>query len=194
MRSFYLLVFYVVRPIFFLIFPYKIIGRGDNIPQDAAIICANHSSFNDALYAAFALGSQHHLRFMAKIELSRIPILGWILAKIGVFFVDRGNADSSAIRTMMKILKEGGKVMMFPQGTRVSEDEGAAAKTGAVRLASKLSVPILPVYIPVNKKPFRRTTVVIGEPYIIDRTLKEDSDVLSAELMDRIASLKAVTQ
>lgn len=193
MSIFYRIVVCIIRPFFFIFHPYKIIGR-ENRPAGPGIVCANHTRLVDPVFVAFAFGAKHFVRFMAKQELGRIPVLGWLLTKVGVFYVDRAHSDIDAVRTAMKALKAGSKVMMFPEGRRVSSEDSVAAKTGAVRLAAKLGVPIIPVYIPAEKKMFRKTTVVIGEPYFIDRAGKAGSGELSAALMHRIYSLEKVKQ
>lgn len=193
MKGFYHFLYIVARPFIGIWHPLRITGR-ERVPGGPAIICANHSNMVDPFLVAFALGYDHFLRFMAKKELRGIPVIGWLLRKAGVFFVDRGASDVEAIRTAMKTLKAGDKVMMFPEGTRVSRDDAVAAKTGAVRLASKLNVPILPVFVPREKKPFHRLHVVVGEPYTIDKESGADSEACAAELMCRIAGLGAVSE
>ena len=193
MKGFYHFLYIVARPFLGLWHPIRISGR-ENVPEGAAIVCANHSNMVDPFLVAFSFGYSHFMRFMAKKELKSVPVIGWLLDKAGVFFVDRGASDIDAIRTAMKALKAGDKVMMFPEGTRVSSDDAVAAKTGAVRLASKLGVPIVPVYVPRQKKPFCRLNVVVGEPYVIDKAAGRDSEACAAELMDRIAGLKAVAK
>lgn len=133
------------------------------------LICANHSSAFDPIILSYCLGFKHFPRFMAKSELGRNAILRGMLGGAGVFFVDRGKSDIKALKTAMAILKDGGELMMFPEGTRISDDTSESAKTGAIMLASKTGVPVLPVYIPRDKKPFRRFSVIIGEPYTLPK-------------------------
>ncbi|NCC67204.1 MAG: 1-acyl-sn-glycerol-3-phosphate acyltransferase, partial [Clostridia bacterium] len=111
----------IAWPFVRLVCPCRVLGR-ENIPSGAAIICANHSSNFDPPMLAIYFGFKHKMHFMSKAELLDLPILGFLLKQAGVFPVHRGeNTDIQAIRTAMKILKNGEKVMMFPQGTRVLE-------------------------------------------------------------------------
>jgi len=183
----YHFVYSALRPLCALLYPLRILGR-ENIPEGPAIICANHSNYIDPILIAYAFTKKHWIHFMAKIELFKIPVLGWILRKIGTFPVDRGSADIGSIRTAMRYLKEGAKVMIFPEGTRVSADDAVAAKSGAVRLASKLKVPIIPVHIPRGKKIFRRVLLIIGKPYQVTASAGE-YDSAAGELMHRIGEL-----
>ena len=169
----------LIIPVVKLLYPMRSSGR-ENIPDGPALVCANHSNLVDPLLVAAAFGKKNFMHFMAKLELSTVPIIGVILKSCGVYFVDRGRHDIDAIRNTMRFLKRGEKVCMFPEGTRVSEDNSVEAKTGAVRIASKMKVPIVPVYIPRRKKIFAKTEVLIGEPFLVEGKTHEEY----AELAD----------
>ena len=160
----YHLLYAVIWPFFNLFRPIRVVGR-ENIPEGPAVICPNHTTIGDPFYVVFAFGWKYPMRAMAKIQIMRVPFIGWILSKAGVFGVDRGNADLKAVKLALKFLKDGDKLLMFPEGTRVHEGENVEAKTGAALFATRTGAPLLPVYVQVKKKLFRRNTVVIGEPY-----------------------------
>ena len=189
-RRTYKILFSILRPLQLLLFPIRQKGR-EQIPEGACIICTNHSSIVDPVLLAMAMTKKHHPRFMAKIEIARVPVLGWLLKKAGMFFVDRGAGDVGAIRKALALLKSGEMVMIFPEGTRVGDEDAVAAKSGAVRLAAKLGVPIIPAYIERKKKLFRRNRVTIGQPYYIDKT-DVDYDARAQELMEKIYALESV--
>ena len=182
----------VIWPFFHLFRPLRVMGR-ENIPQGAAVICPNHTTIGDPFYVVFAFGHRYPMRAMAKIQIMRVPFIGWILSKAGVFGVDRGHADMKAVKAALKFLKEGNKLLMFPEGTRVHEGEDVAAKTGAAMFATRTGVPLLPVYIQPKKKLFRRNDVVIGEPYYPRfegrKPTAGELDAITAELMDRVHKL-----
>lgn len=186
----YAVYYFIVYPFIKIIFPCRFKGK-TNIPKGPAIVCANHSSLLDPILIALAFGPRRQLFFMAKAELFKIPVLKNILNSAGVFPVERGETDINAIRKAMKHLKNGEQIMMFPEGTRVGADESAAAKSGAVRIAAKLNVPILPVYISNNKKAFRMSKLIIGEPYKLNLTEGRDYSRLSEELMQKIKELES---
>lgn len=177
-------------PILQFFFPVRIVGQ-EHIPEGAAMVCANHSSLLDPLLVALAFGKSEHLHFMAKKELFSVPVIGKIIVNAEAFPVDRGSNDLGAIRTAFRYLKTGCKVMLFPEGTRVSQDDAVAAKSGAVQLASRAKVPVVPVYVPRKKRIFRRTPIVIGPPYQIEHTGREGLEPLSEQLMEKIYELKA---
>ncbi len=171
--------------------PYKIIGR-ENIPDGAAVVCANHTSFDDPFYMAFAVPVKYHLCLMAKQELFKIKPLGWLLKGIGTFPVNREAADLNAIKCALRVLKEEKKLGIFPEGTRTHADGEVSPKAGAVRLAEKSGAPIIPMYIPRRKRFFRRNIIVVGKPILLDRSRRlsrEDLEQIADELMDKIARL-----
>jgi 1-acyl-sn-glycerol-3-phosphate acyltransferase len=178
-----------------VLFPiFRIEGIGiDNIPAGPAMFCANHSSNFDPILMCMAVGIAIHPHFMAKIELFKIPVVSSVLKAIGSFPVDRKRTDIAAVKTAMKYLKAGEKIGIFPEGTRKMSDDGDA-KRGAVQIADQLSVPVIPVYIPRNKKPFHRYTIVVGTPYLVNpdrrKLTRADYDRLAAELMRKISALK----
>jgi 1-acyl-sn-glycerol-3-phosphate acyltransferase len=194
-KRFFRMLATILRPIVALFYPMSVTGL-QNVPEGAVIICANHSSYIDPVLIALALGGDKYIKFMAKKELFSVPVLGWILRKLGVFPVDRDASDIEAIRTAMKWIKSGGRVMMFPEGTRVSEDGAAQVKTGAVRIASKMKVPILPVNVPRDKKAFRRRRIEIGigEPFYIEAKSHEEFEDASNTLMEKITALGSVEE
>lgn len=186
------LIYTVVWPIFHFLFPMKVIGR-KNIPEGPVLVCPNHSAAIDPLFAIYGLQKKHIVRVMAKKEVVHWPVLGWILRKAGVFGVDRGSADIGAVKTSLRYLKEGRKLLMFPEGTRVAEGESVDAKTGAAMFSVRAGVPILPVYITVKKRLFRRNLVVFGEPFRPQvegrKGTSEEYHAIARELMDRIYEL-----
>jgi len=184
----YRIAYVVLRPITALLYPQSQTGR-ENIPEGPCVVCANHSNYIDAVLVAFALGWKHFVHFLAKVELFRIPIFGWYLRRLQAVSIDRGKNDVAGVRASMKYLKRGEKLLIFPEGTRVSEDDAVAAKSGAVRMAAKLGVPILPVYVPRNKRIFRKVHIRIGRPYRVEPPSNGDYTALASELMEEIRRL-----
>ena len=109
---------------FHIYFGYKVIGR-ENIPEGGCVVCPNHVQLSDPPFAAVALGHQTPLRLMAKKELFEgNKLFAWLIAALGAFPIDRGGADITAIKTALGAVREGRKLIIFPQGTRgASEGE-----------------------------------------------------------------------
>ena len=166
----------------------------ENIPADGSfIVCANHSSNIDAFLMMCFVGRQHQLHVMAKKELFDAPVLGGIMRAAEMISVDRSKMDINSVRLALNYLKSGEKVGIFPEGTRVSEGESADAKSGIVRLADKVGVPVVPMYIPSHKPLFRKTPIVFGEAFYINperaRLAAEDVPPLAEGVMQRIKML-----
>lgn len=175
---------------------FRVEGR-ENIPQSGAcIICCNHSSSADPLWLLFALQTnrmERMPRIMAKAQLMRIPVLRRILQWVGVFGVDRGENDVTALKTAIKTLKDGKRLMIFPQGTRCRNGNRLPGKTGVAMLATRTDTSVLPVFLNEDKRPFSSLRCVIGEPYRMTsegrRATSAELHTLTAALMDRIYAL-----
>ena len=197
MRTVYTILWYIIFPFFSLFHPCRLVGR-ENLPSDGALYCANHSGLCDPVCLVVAIGPRRQMRVMAKAEFMRIPVLGWLLKKAGIFAVERGKSDISAIKTAIKYLKGGENVLLFPEGTRIKDGvdkhgHESEAKSGAAMLAVRTGVPIVPVYIPAKKRWFRFTDVVIGEPYVPQVATKngsaEEYHAIADDLLERIYAL-----
>ena len=190
-QRFFRLVYRLIWPLVQILYPVRV-HHIERLPEGGAVICAPHTSMIDPVMIVMALGIRKYPRFMAKKELFEKPILRGILRGIGTVPVNRGSADIQAIKSALGILKGGGILGIFPEGTRVHGEETGSAHSGAIMLASRTGVPLVPVWMTRNKKPFRKVDVVIGEPYALPR-LTGGSEVYqpyAEELMDRIGALK----
>ena len=182
----------VIWPFFNLFRPVRAIGR-ENIPEGPAVLCPNHSTIGDPFYVTFGFGYKHVMRALAKIQIMRLPFIGWILGKGGVYGVDRDTADLKAVKSGLKSLKDGRKLLLFPEGTRVRDGMTVEPKTGAALFATRTNSPLLPIWIPRKKKLFRFNTIVIGEPYYPEfegrKATTEDLERITKDLMERINKL-----
>ncbi len=144
------------------------VGAAENLPAEGAcLICANHISAVD--FISVAAVCRRRVRFLAKIELFRIPVIGWLMRRLGAVSVDRGGADVGAIRKMLSLLEAGEAVSVFPQGHRFKGENPADTpiKDGAGMLALRAGCPVIPVCIKVKKQRyalFRRVDVIYGAP------------------------------
>lgn len=182
------LVYSIIVPLLKLFIPVRCKGK-ENLPEGPAVFCSNHTHLLDPVIAAAAFGKRF-IHFVAKLELRSVPVIGKVLEVCGVCFVNRGTADIGAMRSMMRYLKRGEQVFIFPEGTRTHSDGSVDAKTGAVRIASKLKAPIVPVYIPREKRVFRGLEVVVGEPYMVEGHNHEEYEALADGVMERIMELR----
>lgn len=172
-RPLYALVRGVLTPLFRAYFRMHVSGA-EHVPgSGAAIIAPNHKSFSDAFFIAVSI-DRHPLRFMGKVELFE----GWkgpLLVRLGAFPVRRGESDADALETAREILRQGGLLALFPEGTRVRDPESLGhPRRGAGRLAIETGAPIVPAAITGTEnlrlgplaKP-KRVQVAFAEPVAV---------------------------
>lgn len=131
----------------------------ENVPSGPFVLAANHEGIIDPWLVASPLGRR--VAFMAKTELFDIPVVKWWLRAVGSFPVRRGEPDRTAIRHALQVLKEGGVVAIFVEGTRNPQGLPLPIQPGAAMLAVRANVPILPV---VMARRGRRKVTRIGRP------------------------------
>ncbi len=123
---------------------YRVIGH-HYIPKGACIIAAKHQSVWETLKLHLLFGDP---AIVLKKELMDIPVWGWYARRSGMIPVDRG-ARSKALSLMMKAAHEAAdarcKIVIFPQGTRVSSGEWKPYKIGVAALYQELNLPIIPM-------------------------------------------------
>ena len=121
----------------------------DRIPaKGPAIIVCNHISYLDPLTNGDAVvRAGRRPRFLAKAELFRIPVVGRALRGAGQIPVSRGSRDRSSLDRAVSALADGEVVVVYPEGTVTKHADGLPmeGKTGAVRLALRTGVPIIPM-------------------------------------------------
>jgi len=157
----------VVKSVFSLLYRRKVYGH-DNIPKEGGLIIAvNHRSNWDVIFAGLAI--KRHLHFLAKKELFEKNIgLTKLVTSLNAFPLNRGTADLKAMKWTISILKQGKVLLLFPEGTRVSEGESVDAKAGIAMFAIKAKVPIVPAAITGNYKLFHKIDVHFGKPIYLD--------------------------
>lgn len=167
----------------------KVYGK-ENIPEGAAVICGNHSAFSDPIWIIMLANLPELPRTMAKQELLKIPVLGAFYRKMGAFPVDRSGTDIPAIKTAMKTIRDGNKLVIFPEGTRIRKGKKSVPHSGALLIATRTHVPVVPVFLSTKKRPFSKINIVYGKPYYPEFAGKhptsEELDKLSADLMKQI--------
>jgi len=189
----------IVYPFTWILFPFKVVSGRKNEPKNTGYVAvSNHTSALDPILMGYIVRAKP--RYMAKKELFRRWYVSALIRSLGAFPIDRSKTDLNAFKTAMRSLKNGKALVMFPEGTRVTEEEGSEAKRGAALFAYKAKVPVLPVYIyPRNKKGkvcfFRKTGIKIGEPITpeelnVQSTKAEDLDRASEYIMSKVYELK----
>jgi len=188
---------FFVFPIYKFIFRGHLIGK-ENIPQiDCFIMVSNHGSLLDPPLLGHALG--RNISFMAKAELFKIPLLGFVIKACGAYPVKRGIADKNTIKTACKKLSNNNCIGIFIDGTRQKNGRVNKPKQGAALLAFKNQKLLLPVAI-VNSHRlvkfkffipfFSKIVIKVGEPiHPPESSLKDDLNAVTIKLQSDINKL-----
>lgn len=153
----------------------RIEGR-EHVPASGAFVLAPvHRSYVDTPIAACV--TARRMRFMGKDSLWKYRWFGWVAYMLGAFPVRRGTVDREAYRRSMAVLDSGEPLVLFPEGERKSGPVVQPLFDGAVYLALKTGVPIIPVGIGGSERVMpkgarliypRRVHVIVGEPIVAE--------------------------
>jgi 1-acyl-sn-glycerol-3-phosphate acyltransferase len=136
---------FLVWVLLHLLCAFRLEGASYEPLSGPVIVVSNHLSDLDPLVVGASL--RRHARFMAKHELFVNPLLRWWVSACGAFPVHRGEPDPRALRTALEILKGGGALVMFPEGTRGRDRALRPPEPGAAMLALRTGATILPLAI-----------------------------------------------
>ena len=162
------------------------------------LLCANHQTALDPFFLCAALRRQQP-HYMAKAELFRIPVIGFLLRKLGAYPVSRKGNDTGAVKHALSLLESGRSVAMFPQGTRCAGKplRACGVKAGAGLIVARAGVQVLPVYIGMKDQKWRflrRVRVVVGKPipfedFHYDKDAAGEYVRISAQIYEEICRL-----
>ena len=167
----------------------EVIGREKIDTTQSYVIVANHQSHYDifVIYGWMPVD----FRWVMKMELRKVPFLGYSCYKIGHVFIDRSHPDKAkaSINAAKERIRGGTSIMFFPEGTRSIDGNMHEFKKGAFKFALDMGLPVLPVTIAGSRnvlpaksmKLFAgRVKLVIHDPIDIGTYSEETMD----ELMD----------
>jgi 1-acyl-sn-glycerol-3-phosphate acyltransferase len=189
-RPVYTIVERILRPLFTAAYRVEITGR-EHVPEvGPCVLAANHVSVMDGFFLGIAVTRQ--VRFMAKSELYRVPVVKQILEAAGAFPVKRGADAGRAVAAGVALLERGACVGVFPEGTSLP-DKKRGYKRGAARLALASGAPLVPVALigteltlepRTHRIRLPRVRIVIGEPLRVER--QEPTEEAASELTARL--------
>jgi 1-acyl-sn-glycerol-3-phosphate acyltransferase len=172
-------------------FRIRVHGR-DRVPlSGGVVVVANHSSMADGPILFGKL--PRRVTFLIKQEMFK-GVVGYLLRKIGQIPVKRGEADRTALTSALSVLKAGGVIGVFPEGTR-GEGDVASAQNGAAWLAKTSGAVVLPIacrgtYQAKGWRP--EVDVLIGEPFHLPEGKGRAAlGVATEQVRDRLATLVA---
>lgn len=177
--------------------PVKVIGF-ENVPsQGNVILASNHVSNLDPMIIGLACSKR--LSYVAKESLFKNSVFSFFLHQVGAFPIRRESSDIGAIKEALKRLKQGGRIVIFPSGTRMTKAAENKVQPGIALLAVKSRATVLPTFIqgsdkvlPAGSKCIKPgpITVVFGKP--VEYTGMESYQAMADRIMQEINSLSAL--
>lgn len=187
--SFARVVMWLLMP---LIFPAVFVDRKKLHVDAPYLMVCNHKSLMDAIL--LAMRSPYEIHFLGKEEVRRNPVLRWLVDRLHMIPVSRGQNDLAAMRACLNALKAGQVVGVFPEGTRRRGGDMQEVLSGVGLLALKSGVPVVPLCIEKKPRLFRLTKVYVGDPIPYEDlrlmgTNKEAADLMMARIREHILAL-----
>lgn len=188
--------------IFNLFYPLKVIGK-ENIPEGKAILCSNHFSLLDCGYVSIPYNKD--IKFLAKKEIFKNKLFGALVKSFGAFPIDREKPELTTIMAVIKWLKDGHKLAIFPEGTRNKSGTNKLQeiKDGTMVFSLKARAPIVPIMIYKKARFLRKNYMIIGKPFeldefygkkLTDEDVKRTNDILREKLEEQQALLEEYIQ
>jgi 1-acyl-sn-glycerol-3-phosphate acyltransferase len=134
-----------LKSLFSLLYSHKVSLPETLLLGQGAIIAANHASFLDPPLIAVSWPEPIH--FLARKELFFNPFLRMIITNLNAHPVGTTGDTTASIKLACKLLQEGKKVLIFPEGTRTLTGEIDTFKSGITLLAKRTGCPVIPAYI-----------------------------------------------
>ncbi|MBV9275126.1 MAG: 1-acyl-sn-glycerol-3-phosphate acyltransferase [Verrucomicrobia bacterium] len=182
-------------------FGLKVFGQENLIQDGPAILASNHASYLDP--PLVGVSCPNDIYYLARKSLMDWPILGWLIKQLNTIPIDRERGDLGAVKAVLRILKAGKQVIMFPEGTRSSDGKLQPGRAGIGLIIAKSLVPVVPVRIfgSFDALPrsgglrFTRIKVVIGKPlYFRKEDVAGDERDAYQALSDRVMAAIAELQ
>jgi 1-acyl-sn-glycerol-3-phosphate acyltransferase len=150
--------------------PLRVYGS-ERVPATGGVVLAmNHFSWLDP--PAFGAACPRNIRYMAKIELHQVKLIGPFIRSFGAFSVRRGESDRDAVRLMRQCVQDGDALGLFVEGTRQRTGVPGNVQPGAAMVALQERVPIVPAAIHGSQfwklGNFEPVSVAWGRPLLFD--------------------------
>lgn len=184
-------------------FSFRVVHPERMIDEGPAILAMNHQSFLDPPMAGIT--TEREIYTLARDTLFKPRLMGWLLPRINVLPIDPKGGDSAALKTTVRVLKQGHATLIFPEGTRSKDGQLQKAQPGIGLIIAKTLAPVVPMRIfgsyealPRKGQRFQASpiSIVLGEPLRFTKDdLKGGREVyqcLADRVMDAIAAIEYV--
>ncbi len=170
--TFYKFAVRLLRPFLWLFWRPRADGI-ENIPENGGVMVSNHVGLMDPLLLAICLPDRT-LHFLAKEELFRIPVVGFLIRRLNAIPVRRNKMDIVAVRKCMRVVKDGGILVIFAEGTRSKTGELLPFEEGASFIASHCGTVVYPAHVQFGRTRGKRR-VAFAPPLNISE-IEPDAD------------------
>ncbi len=181
---------------------YRVVNEERLIHEGGVLLCCNHVSYLDPPLAGVAYRGPVH--YLARKSLLSNALARWLFPRLHVVPIDQERAGFAGLKTIIRVLGEGNRVLIFPEGSRSPDGKLQPAAPGTGLVVARARVPVVPMRLfgaheslPPGSAKFRPHTVtaVIGEPIRFDREpglpqTKEGYQQISDRIMAAIAALE----
>lgn len=159
-------------------FLYRIEANGlDNIPKDGNYLLAgNHLNILDSWLLMSILNTE--LRFMVDKKLYRYKLWEKFFKSLGTFGIDPEQTDIKAVKTSIDLIKEGNKVVIFPEGKTHKITESVPFKPGVASIAKLAKTSLIPFGIRGSYRPGAKLNINFGEPIDLSLYKKDEYDFI----------------
>ena len=171
----------------------KVYGPAKRYPQ-GALLASNHASFFDPPFVGTAWKEEIH--FLARDTLFNQPLLKQLLPHLNAHPIKRETIDPGAIKMMTRLIKNGEKVLIFPEGSRTYDGQLLPIKSGIGFIARLAHCAIIPVYLSGTHevwgrqrkfpKPWGKVACVFGSPILWEEFAELDKRQIDQAIADRL--------
>lgn len=206
MRLHYHFFHIIARPWLKSFFKFEIFGAKNLPSKGGVLLMTNHASYFDPIFIGAAVN--RNLNYMARATLFKPKIVEKFLLSMSAFPVNVGGSDTKAIRRTLELLKNGGVLNIFPEGTRSIDGSLGKALPGVGLIAYKTDAPVIPVYLngtrkvlPKNAKvpKLAKVKIYFGKPIDMEpyRNIKPNREIyneIGEKIMAGIAELQRLSR
>jgi 1-acyl-sn-glycerol-3-phosphate acyltransferase len=145
MNPLYFLGWVGFRTLFRFYFGWRVYNP-ERVPLEGSVILAsNHASFIDP--PLVGSGVTRRINYLARENLFRFPVMGWVLHRWQVVPVDREGGGAKGLKAILDRLLAGGAIILFPEGTRTRDGKLQPARSGIGLTVIKSTAPVVPVRV-----------------------------------------------
>jgi 1-acyl-sn-glycerol-3-phosphate acyltransferase len=133
------------RALFKVYFRWRVYDADQVPPEGGVILASNHASFLDP--PLIGAGLRRSIHYLARENLFRFPVLGWVLHQWQTVPVDRDGGGAAGLRAILGRLLAGGAIILFPEGTRTRDGKLQPARSGIGLAVVRSAAPVVPVRV-----------------------------------------------